>query len=106
MEFNIEEHRKIIHQHFSYTSARPYSLRECFVCPLTRKIYFNPVIAEDGFMYEEDAIKKWLDDHDTSPITNETISSKLIYAHQIKYSLHFFIKENPYEIVNVYKPSN
>ena len=30
----------------------------------------NPHIAADGFTYEAEAIKDWLEAHDTSPMTN------------------------------------
>ncbi|KAG8071755.1 hypothetical protein GUJ93_ZPchr0006g44549 [Zizania palustris] len=42
-----------------------------FVCPIMQEVMADPHIAADGFTYEADAIRKWLDDgHDTSPMTN------------------------------------
>lgn len=33
----------------------------------------DPVIAADGFTYERSAIQAWLQAHDTSPVTNQTL---------------------------------
>ncbi|CAA2970536.1 U-box domain-containing 33 [Olea europaea subsp. europaea] len=42
-----------------------------FVCPIFQEIMQDPVVAADGYTYEEQAIKGWLDGgHDTSPMTN------------------------------------
>ncbi|KAI9086579.1 hypothetical protein K1719_031440 [Acacia pycnantha] len=42
-----------------------------FVCPIFQEVMKDPYIAADGFTYEEDAIRGWLDsDHNTSPMTN------------------------------------
>lgn len=36
----------------------------------------DPQIASDGFTYEAEAIRGWLDSgHDTSPMTNETLAN-------------------------------
>lgn len=47
-----------------------------FICPLTGEIFIEPVMIEDGNSYEKDAIKAWLEKHDTSPVTNEALASK------------------------------
>ncbi|XP_020274864.1 U-box domain-containing protein 33-like [Asparagus officinalis] len=42
-----------------------------FMCPIFQEIMKNPQIAADGFTYEAEAIKGWLESgHDTSPMTN------------------------------------
>lgn len=38
-------------------------------CPITNCIYLNSVKASDGHTYEKDAIKKWLKNNNTSPLT-------------------------------------
>ena len=47
-----------------------------FLCPITAEMMKDPVIAQDGFSYERSAINQWFKDHDKSPMTNETLSSK------------------------------
>ncbi|ESW15430.1 hypothetical protein PHAVU_007G072300 [Phaseolus vulgaris] len=42
-----------------------------FVCPIVQEVMEDPYIAADGFTYEAEAIRGWLNSgHDTSPMTN------------------------------------
>ncbi|KAJ1700943.1 hypothetical protein LUZ63_000722 [Rhynchospora breviuscula] len=42
-----------------------------FMCPIFQEVMKDPHIAADGYTYEAEAIKGWLDsDHRTSPMTN------------------------------------
>ncbi|KAM7508648.1 hypothetical protein LguiA_019101 [Lonicera macranthoides] len=42
-----------------------------FICPIFQEIMQDPVVAADGYTYEAEALKGWLDSgHDTSPMTN------------------------------------
>ncbi|KAK7343695.1 hypothetical protein VNO77_12645 [Canavalia gladiata] len=42
-----------------------------FVCPILQEVMEDPYIAADGFTYEAEAIRGWLNSgHDTSPMTN------------------------------------
>ncbi|KAJ0966667.1 hypothetical protein J5N97_023584 [Dioscorea zingiberensis] len=42
-----------------------------FLCPIFQEIMKDPHIASDGFTYEAEAIRGWLDSgHETSPMTN------------------------------------
>jgi len=47
-----------------------------FVCPVFQDIMRDPVVLVDGHSYERQAIKKWLQDHDTSPLTGSRLPSK------------------------------
>lgn len=49
---------------------------DAFCCPITHDVLRDPVVACDGYSYERDAIKEWLQKHDTSPMTNEKMESK------------------------------
>jgi hypothetical protein len=40
-------------------------------CPLTKKLYIDPVIKSDGFVYEKTSIDAWQKIHDFSPVTGE-----------------------------------
>lgn len=42
------------------------SIVDTFVCPITMEYVFSPVIAEDGRVYEEWALKEWME-KDESP---------------------------------------
>ncbi|KAI4355083.1 hypothetical protein L6164_003890 [Bauhinia variegata] len=42
-----------------------------FICPIFQEVMQDPQVAADGFTYEAEAIRGWLDSgHDTSPMTN------------------------------------
>ncbi|CAF1525590.1 unnamed protein product, partial [Didymodactylos carnosus] len=46
-------------------------------CPITQLPIRQPVLAEDGFIYERYAILKWLNEYNnTSPITRQSIDIK------------------------------
>lgn len=46
-----------------------------FICPITHHAFIDPVIAEDGFTYERNAIVEHFKTKKTSPITNVVLSS-------------------------------
>ncbi|KAK7272071.1 hypothetical protein RJT34_28453 [Clitoria ternatea] len=46
-----------------------------FLCPILQEIMHDPQVAADGFTYEGDAIREWLENgHDSSPMTNLKLS--------------------------------
>lgn len=49
-----------------------------FRCPLTGLVMKDPVVAADGYTYEEAAIRRWLSEYDSSPMTNKTMSNNVI----------------------------
>ena len=44
-------------------------------CPITCDTMEDPVIAADGHTYSRPAIQSWLQKHQTSPMTNETLDT-------------------------------
>ncbi|GMI99626.1 hypothetical protein like AT3G49060 [Hibiscus trionum] len=62
-----------------------------FVCPVFQDVMKDPLIAADGFTYEADAIRGWLESgHDTSPMTNLTLDHCNLVPN---YALHQAIQE-------------
>ena len=49
-----------------------------YLCPITMLVMKDPVILCDGFSYERSAIEKWLQEHNKSPMTNETLGNKTL----------------------------
>ncbi|XVF33321.1 hypothetical protein REPUB_Repub17cG0158400 [Reevesia pubescens] len=41
-----------------------------FVCPILQGVMSDPHVAADGYIYEATALRGWLANHDTSPMTN------------------------------------
>lgn len=62
-----------------------------FVCPILQEVMSDPYIAADGFTYEADAIKGWLDSgHKTSPMTNLQLQHTDLLPN---YALYYAIQE-------------
>ncbi len=62
-------------------------------CPITHQIFLNPVIAADGFTYEEDAIEEWLKKSCLSPMLGTKMSKKTyiqntVMRNMVKYVLN------------------
>jgi len=66
-----------------FCSAIGESIEE-FKCPITNELPLDPVLAEDGKVYERSAIETWLQNNQRSPSTNEAMGESLIPATQIK----------------------
>ncbi|XP_024971580.1 U-box domain-containing protein 33-like isoform X2 [Cynara cardunculus var. scolymus] len=60
-----------------------------FVCPIFQEVMEDPYIAADGFTYEADAIKGWLNSgHKTSPMTNLKLDHcDLLPNHALSYAI-------------------
>lgn len=54
-----------------------------FYCPITQEVMEHPVVAPDGFSYEESSIREWLKKHGTSPITGLHLARDA-YGNKIK----------------------
>ncbi len=63
-----------------------------WVCPLTRELPVDPVMAEDGQIYERSEIIKWLARNATSPVTREPMGTKLVPAVQVRNTIRSLIK--------------
>ncbi|OAY75725.1 U-box domain-containing protein 33 [Ananas comosus] len=66
-----------------------------FVCPIFQEIMRDPHIAADGFTYEAEAIKGWLDSgHDTSPMTNLKLPHcELIPNHALRSAIQEWLQQ-------------
>jgi hypothetical protein len=53
-----------------------------FICPITLQPMQDPVLIRDGHSYERSAIKKWFENHNTSPLTNKKLLSKHIFPNR------------------------
>ena len=51
-------------------------------------LFVTPMVASDGFTYEADAIKQWLTQHSSSPMTAERLDpSMLVPNHTLKQAI-------------------
>ncbi|XP_078154009.1 U-box domain-containing protein 70-like [Carex rostrata] len=68
-----------------------------FICPIMQEIMKNPCIAADGFTYEAEAIKAWLNrGRNTSPMTNLVLSHHdLIPNHVLRSAIQEWLDQHP-----------
>lgn len=66
-----------------------------FLCPITLELPTDPVIAQDGQLYERAAIEYWFegqsDGHSTSPMTNQVIGKQLVPGVQARSAIERLI---------------
>lgn len=65
------------------------------ICPITQQVFFEPVVADDGYIYEKDAINEWIKMNQISPMTRESITEKVISVQFIKTIVHDYLTKNP-----------
>ncbi|KAJ4773991.1 U-box domain-containing protein kinase family protein [Rhynchospora pubera] len=68
-----------------------------FICPIFQEVMKDPQIAADGYTYEAEAIKGWLDSgHDRSPMTNLKLSHlQLIPNYPLRSAIQEWFQHQP-----------
>ncbi|KAL3517169.1 hypothetical protein ACH5RR_024071 [Cinchona calisaya] len=66
-----------------------------FICPIFQEVMQDPVVAADGFTYEAEALKGWLDSgHDTSPMTNLKLEHcNLVPNHALRSAIQEWLQQ-------------
>ena len=54
------------------------------LCPITLSLFQDPVVCEDGFTYDRQAIERWLRDSGKSPMTNLPLNPRFIPNRDMK----------------------
>ncbi|EOA16012.1 hypothetical protein CARUB_v10004133mg [Capsella rubella] len=57
-----------------------------FICPLLKDVMNEPCVAADGYTYDRRAIEEWLEEHDTSPMTDSPLRSKNLLPNYTLYT--------------------
>jgi len=69
---------------------------EEYICPLSKKIFLNPVVASDGNIYEKQEIKKWKIYNNKSPLNPEIIlNDTFLIVRTIKNEITEMINKTP-----------
>jgi len=93
----------IIHSHFTKKKMYSQNLRFRYCATLfhlciyvLQDVMRDPLIAADGFTYEADAIREWLDSgHRTSPMTNlELPHCDLLPNHALRSAIQEWLQTN------------
>lgn len=71
--------------------------REDLVCIITLEIFYEPVLAQDGHVYEKQAIEEWFETNNTSPRTTMPINKTLTPVIFIKNLVNKYLEMYPHE---------
>jgi hypothetical protein len=71
---------------------------ELFLCPISREVMENPVLASDGHVYERSQIESWLQEHDTSPMTNIAMRPEVAPVLSLRSEIQDFKQRFPHLI--------
>ncbi|XP_076936554.1 U-box domain-containing protein 33-like isoform X1 [Bidens hawaiensis] len=80
---------------FWFGSVRESQIPPYFICPIFQEVMQDPVVAADGFTYEAEALKGWLDGgHNTSPMTNlELANSNLVPNRALRSAIQEWLQQ-------------
>eukprot|EP01084_Bolivina_argentea_P260919 440779_1 len=66
-----------------------------YLCPITKQIMQNPVIAFDGYCYDRNAIAKYLKVHNKSPISGATADCDMLFPNNtLKEKIQRYVAES------------
>jgi len=66
-----------------------------FRCAITGLIMIEPVSTCDGQVYEREAIERWLEEHNTSPLTGKVLDNKILTPNLFaKVTIQSFLEQN------------
>ncbi|CAN8310853.1 unnamed protein product [Cochlearia groenlandica] len=80
------------HSQSSSEQPPPY-----FICPISKEVMKEPCVAADGFTYETEILRQWLDSgHETSPMTNLNLAHiNLVPNHSLRSAIQEWLQRNP-----------
>lgn len=80
---------------------------DSFICPLSKLIMADPVVAADGETYEREKLEEWLKDNNTSPVTADEFEHKTVNpTSKQQQAIQKYLAEHPesYDKEEVYLP--
>lgn len=60
------------------------NIKKTVSCPISRDIFIEPVIAEDGHTYEREYLERWLERNNISPMTGKKLVKDIFLIMQSK----------------------
>lgn len=75
---------------------------EKYYCPITHLVMRDPVSAEDGHIYEKEALKEWVSHKKTSPLTNEPMGGSFHSIHFLRNEINTWLEQNPEYLKDIY----
>ncbi len=81
------------------------NITDYIYCPITKMIFNSPVVCEDGYTYEEETIKEWFINNNTSPLTNLPINKKYSKNLILLQLIDSYLNTYPEHKKDLYMPS-
>ncbi|KAK1369642.1 hypothetical protein POM88_035734 [Heracleum sosnowskyi] len=80
---------------FRRGSEDHFQIPQFYMCPIFQEIMQEPVVASDGYTYETEAIKGWLErGNDTSPMTDQKLANDiLIPNHALRSAIQEWLQQ-------------
>lgn len=78
-----------------YNSKQSMEVEQSYLCPITREIMLEPVVASDGYTYEEDALVEHIKTSRLSPMTRVVLETKYYKNQLIKNKIEELLDQNP-----------
>ena len=76
----------------SVCSDRDASLPRAFLCPITRDVMYEPVLDGEGNTYERSALLTWLSEHNTSPVSRQPLTARMVTPNNaLRETIHEFM---------------
>lgn len=66
-----------------------------YICPISRDLMNDPVVAEDGFTYDRLYIESWLQDNSSSPMNREQMGRHLLPNRTMKSAIEKWKADHP-----------
>merc|ERR1719447_2592359 len=64
-----------------------------YICPITKQLMKEPVMAFDGHCYERKAIEDYLQSHQKSPVTGKKADFSIVFPnHRLRGEIEVFMK--------------
>lgn len=73
---NYEKYKEKINKITNLIEQGKIKIPENFLCPISKSIFYNPVLLSDGYTYEKEYILKWIQNNNKSPMTNRELINK------------------------------
>ncbi|KAA0043480.1 U-box domain-containing protein 35-like isoform X1 [Cucumis melo var. makuwa] len=68
--------KKVADEARNFASKVPAAIPNHFICPILQDVMNDPCVAADGYTYDRQAIEKWLQKNDNSPMTKLPLPDK------------------------------
>jgi hypothetical protein len=65
-----------------------------FYCPISQQVMHDPVVLSDGHTYERRHIERWLQDRNTSPVSNEALPQTMAFPnHALRNAIEEYFEQ-------------